>query len=39
MVVVYFGFLNRPLSICRSVAFDLLDFLTGWIDMLWRLIA
>lgn len=39
MAAVFFGLLDRPLAICRSYAFQGLDFLTGWIDMLWRLIA
>lgn len=39
MAAVWIGLLNTPLSFCRRVAFNALDFLTGWIDMLWRLIA
>lgn len=39
MVAVFFGLLNRPLAICRGYAFDALDFLTGWIDLLWRAFA
>ena len=39
MAAIFFGALDRPLAICRSYAFDALDFLTGWIDILWRLIG
>lgn len=37
MAVVYFGLLDTPLAICRGAAFRALNFLTGWIDAIWRL--
>ncbi len=37
MAAVYFGLLNTPLAICRRAAFSALDFLTGWINVIWRL--
>ena len=38
MLAVFMGVLDGPLGFCRSVAFNVLDFLTGWIDLIWRLL-
>jgi Zn-dependent protease len=39
MAAVWLGVLDTPLSICRSAAFNGLNWLTGWIDLIWRLFA
>ena len=38
MLAVFVGLLDGPLGFCRSIAFNALDFLTGWIDLIWRLL-
>ena len=37
MLAVYFGLLNTPLSFFRRLAFSGINFLTGWIDLIWNL--
>lgn len=39
MLAVFVGLLDGPLGFFRSVAFNALDFLTGWIDLIWRLLV
>lgn len=37
MIAVYFGLLDGPLGFFRHLALNSINFLTGWIDLIWRL--
>ena len=37
MIAVYFGLLDGPLGFLRHLALNSINFLTGWIDLIWRL--
>ena len=37
MIAVYFGHLDGPLGFFRHLALNSINFLTGWIDLIWRL--
>lgn len=37
MIAVYFGLLDGPLGFFRHLALNSINFLTGWVDLIWRL--
>ena len=37
MIAVYFGLLDGPLGFFRHLVLNSINFLTGWIDLIWRL--